>query len=208
MNYSGEFTDIKSFHAQADAVIAQIQHHTENVRKGQIKCTVGRCKHCEVLSDYFKRHEARSRQFYVPVEQVVQVVIGLLVRWKCPGCDRTFTDYPEFAVPYKRYTLPMIKAYCRHYVENVEISYRALINEMPVQYPDSQKESSHSTIHRWISTIGDYTGIIRKAHDLILQKSPESAVCRESAKLSVHPKKYRSQLRKQILIQCRRLIVL
>jgi transposase-like protein len=161
-----------------------------------------------VTSEYFKRHEARQRQFYVVIDQFVQVVIGLLIRWKCPGCNKTFTDYPEFALPYKRYTLPMIKAYSHHYVDDDVMTYRGLIDNLPVEYPDSEKQTDHSTVHRWISTLGDYSAIVRRAHDLIDQKDPGSTVCRESANLSVGPSKYRSYSRKQLLIHCRRLFKL
>ena len=43
---------------------------------------------------------------------LVYIVIGLLIRWKCPGFSKTFTQYPWFAVPYKRYTLPTIIDLC------------------------------------------------------------------------------------------------
>ena len=69
------------------------------------------CRHCNTSSKDFKRHEARQRQFYVISENIVNVILGLLIRWKCSGCDITFTDYPEFAVPYKRYT---VDRYIKH----------------------------------------------------------------------------------------------
>jgi transposase-like protein len=206
MDYTDKFSDIKHPHDEAAKIIERIHQYTEHVRKGQITCNVGVCKHCEVISDYFKRHEARKRRFYVVVDQFVQVVFALLVRWKCPGCNKTFTDYPEFAIPYKRYTLPMIKAYSRQYVNDDEITYRGLRNKIPIGYPDSEKQMDHSTFHRWITTLGGYTDIIRKSQDLIVQQNPGSSVCRESANLSVCPAKYRSERRKQLLIQCRRLL--
>ncbi len=208
MNYTGKFSDIKHLHDLAAGLIDQIEQYSEKVRKGRVKCHLSECRHCKTISKYFKRHEARQRRFYVPLDQFVKVIFGLLVRWKCPGCEKTFTDYPEFALPYKRYTLPMITAYSHHYVNDDEITYRGLLNKMPIGYPDSEKHMEFSTVHRWISTLGDYTAITRKAQDLILQQDPGSTVCRESANLSVYPFKYRSSLRKQLLIQCRRLLKL
>ena len=69
MNYTGKFSDIKHIHDQSSVIIDQIERHSERVRKRQVKCTVAECKHCKENSDHFKRHEARSRQFYVVVEQ-------------------------------------------------------------------------------------------------------------------------------------------
>ena len=208
MDYSGNFSDIKHLHRQAVDIIDQINLHSEKIRRGQVKCHLPECRHCELPSGNFKRHEARRRRFYVPVEQIIQVVFGWLIRWKYRGCEKTLTDYPEFALPHKRYTLPMIAAYSHQYVNDDQTTYRGLIGKMPVGYPDSEKQMDHCTIHRWISTLGGYCGIVRKAQDLIVQHDPGSSICRQLANLSVHPAKYRSTRRKGLLMQCRQLLKL
>jgi hypothetical protein len=65
---------------------------------------------------------------------------------------------------------------------------------------------AHSTTHRWISTLGSFTEITRQAQNLVLQANPSSSICRDLAGLSLHPKKYRSHSRQQILFRCRQLL--
>jgi hypothetical protein len=146
----------------------------------------------------------------VIVEQLVNEVIGLLTCWKCPGCGKCFTGYPPFALPYKRYTLLTICHFSQGYVENDSISYRKLIQQTQIGSPqiDAAQEWQlyHTTIHRWISTLGRFNTIARKAQDLILQAGPASTVCRDLAGVTVAPRKHRSEKRKIVLLACRRLL--
>jgi len=146
----------------------------------------------------------------VIVEQFVQVVIGLLTCWKCPGCGKCFTGYPSFALPYKRYTLPTICAFSQRYVKNDSVTYRKLIQQNPIGSPqicnDREWQLDHSSIHRWIGTLGQFDAITRKAQDLILQADPVSTVCRDLAGLTVACRKYTSEKRKTLLLACRRLL--
>ncbi len=195
---------IKHFYHHSTA-IDQINEYTEKVRKGQIRCNLPPCIHCEMASNHFKRHEARQRHFYAIVEHIVRKVIGLLIRWKCPGCNKTFTDYPGFALPFKRYILSVITEYSSQYTENDQATYREVIRSNPVGYPDSECQLEHSMIHRWVSTLGSYTQIIRKAQDYILQTRPDSSICRDLANLSIRPKKYHKKERAKVLLRCRQL---
>ena len=197
------------------ATIEQIKRHTELVTQGLASCGLPPCPHCGVESSLFKPHEARNRKFYVVVEQIVEIFMGLLIRWKCPNCKRTKTDYPGFAVPYKRYTLPTIQAFSRAYVEDPISSYRGLVDLCPLLYrkdPDSATSGEPmmmpSTAHRWVTTMGGYFHTIRTATDLILQANPATTLCRDMAGLMVPAKKYRSELRKNILLSCYRLMFL
>ena len=197
------------------ASLEEIEAYTEMVRQGVIPCALPACPNCETSSDLFKRHDIRERKFNVISGQIVIVVISLLARWKCPGCNVTRTDYPGFALPYKRYTLPTILAFCGEYVENHDASYRGIVNEYPLEYQskpnfDVKRPAmmEHSTIHRWISTLGGYSCIVNTATDLILQKDPASSLCRNLASLKVPAQKFRSQLRQQCLLLCLRLVTL
>lgn len=149
------------------------------------------------------------------VEQMVTTKKGLLLRWKCPGCKKTATDYPSFALPYKRYTLPTILAFSQAYVQNPSISYRRLVDHCPLPYelpPDADTDREpfmdHSVIHRWISTLGGYCRLVQNATDLMLQADPITPLCRDLAGLSVSPRKYMSEARKQILLTCFHLVTL
>lgn len=205
MDYTRSLFDCKYFERQT-ATVGQIEKHSEKVVKGEIPCNLPHCSRCGVEPGYFKRHENRRRQFYAIVEQIVEKVMGLLVRWKCPGCGKTFTAYPDFALPYKRYTLPTIMIFCGEYVNDDRMSYRKLIQKTPIGYPESENQLDHTTVFRWTGTFGCLTEIISKGQDLVLQKNPASDICRDLANLSVHPGKYRSVARKNELLRCRRLL--
>lgn len=137
------------------------------------------------------------------------------MRWKCPGCKKTKTDYPYFALPYKRYTVPTILAFSQAYVQDTSNSYRRLVNSCPLPYqgePDSdtgrEPMMEHSTIHRWITTLGNYSRLVQHATDLMVQADPVTSLCRDLAGLKISPSKYMSSKRKQILLTCSQLVTL
>ena len=205
MDYKGIFIDKKKTE-QLSTSIEEIEAHTNKVRRNLISCNLNNCPCCAVAPGEFKKHEARERQFYVIVEQVIQVIIGLLIRWKCPGCGKTFTEYPEFALPYKRYTVPTILKFSAFYTEDEKISYREVNKKMPVAYPDSEMQMGHTSIHRWITDIGNSTEIIRNSVDMILQADPSSSICRDIASFFIPPKKYRTPERLKLLFHCRQFL--
>jgi hypothetical protein len=197
------------------ATAEQIQGHTNQVRQGLDPCILPPCSRCGVTPDFFKRHENRRRIFYIIVELIVIKVLGLLSRWKCPGCNKTTTSYPGFALPYKRYTLPTIRTFNQAYVQNQAASYRGLVAACPLVYgmlpeSDSNREPmmEHSTIHRWISTMGSYSHLVQTATDLVIQADPATRLHRDLAGLKISPGKYRSSSRKQILSTCFHLVFL
>ena len=194
------------------ATAEQIQRHTDQVRQGLDPCFLPSCPHCGVTPDFFKRHEKRRRIFYIIVEQILKKILGLLSRWKCPGCNRTAASYPDFALPYKRYTFPIIRTFNQAYVEDPVASYRGLVAACPLAYevPDSNREPmmEHSTIHRWISTMGSYSRLVQTATDLVIQADPATRLYRDLAGLKISPGKYRSLSRKQTLLTCFHLVFL
>lgn len=205
MDYTESGVDCKHL-CKHTATVEQIESHTEKVRKGETVCNLPPCPVCKSEPQRFKPHEKRGRQFYVIVDQIVKTVLGLLMRWKCPECGKSFTAYPDFALPYKRYTLPTIMAHCGGYTENERVTYRDLVQNSSLGYPECEKQLYHTTVFRWTGTLGGFAGIIAKAQDVILQAKPMSTICRDLANLSVNPKKYRSDARKQALSRCRRLL--
>ena len=205
MYYKGKVHNIKGF-IKNSTIEEKILEYTEEVRRNTVKCHLPSCWQCNTQADLFKPHAKRQRQFYVIVDELLKIKYGLLMRWKCPGCNKTFTDYPEFAVPYKRYTVPTIKKYIGLYTENFDTTYREIIIKNIVGYPGSEKQLNHTTIHRWLTSFGNYNEIIRTAQDIYLQAKPESNICRELASLSVPLKKYHTEKRKGILQKCRQLL--
>lgn len=211
MPYTGVSDPCKLF-LNDSATSEQIKQYSEQVRRSQNPCHLQFCPLCKVTPEHFKRHDKRQRKFLVIVEQFVHVVIGLLTCWKCPGCGTCFTEYPPFALPYKRYTLPTICAFSQRYVENDSMTYRKLIQQNPIGPAPicnpQECQLAHTTVHRWISTLGQFDTINRKTQDLILQADPTSTVCRDLAGLTVAPRKHTSEWRKTLLLGCRRLLEL
>jgi len=197
------------------AAAEQIQRHTNLVRQGLDPCILPPCPRCGITPNFFKRHEKRRRKFNIIFEQFVKMVLGLLSRWKCPGCNKTATSYPGFVIPYKRYTLPTIQSFSLFYVQNPAPGMRQLVAAWPLVYEmspesDSNREPTmeHSTIHRWISTMGSYSRLLQSATDLIIQADPTTRLHRDLAGLNISPGKYKSTSRKRILLTCFHLVFL
>jgi hypothetical protein len=175
----------------------------------------------------FRRHETRPRTFLVVVRDLVYTILSVITRWKCRECQRTFTWYPAFAVPHKRYVLPVILERCRAYAERDEQSYRKGVQERgrPVFHEQPQGEQitadsteeekaservpalAHTTLYRWVSTLGAWAHVLRRAWNLIQQRRPWAGVFREVAGFRVASGKFRSRARRRVLHACRSLCV-
>jgi hypothetical protein len=170
----------------------------------------------------FRRHETRPRTFLVVVRELVYTVLSLITRWKCRECQRTFTWYPAFAVPHKRYVLGVILDRCQACVERDEQSYRKGVQErgMPVFHEQPQAQQitagsteeekaservpalAHTTLYRWVSTLGAWRHLLGRALDLIKQKCPGAPLFRDLAGFRVAPGKSRSRARRGVLHAC------
>lgn len=182
-----------------------IDAYSKKVKKGRIKPTISACPDCNTFSEHFKRHDARKRQFYVIIEQMVQIVYCLLVRWRCPSCNKRILQYPDFALPYKRYTLQTILDYSGRYLENDSASYESVIRQCPIGYrehPTDERQLAKSSLWRWMGAL-DMPTLLRQAQHLIQQADPACAVSRNLATLTVPARKYTTTTRKNLLILCR-----
>jgi hypothetical protein len=195
------FKEKKNYYEQT-ATVEEIKRHSEKVRRGEVIFCPRSCPHCQASADRLKPHAVRHRQFYVIVDQMIQIVIGLLLRWKCSVCKRTFTDYPSFAIPYKRFTVSTILAFAGAYIFRAKMTYRGLIHKNPIGYEESEKQMEFSTPHRWISTLGSFVNTIRSGMSLVLEANPMSSIARDLAGISIDPRKYRSDGRKIALQNC------
>jgi hypothetical protein len=74
-------------------------------------------------------------------------------------------------------------------------------------YPGSDRTLAPSTIHRWITTLAGFARTTQKALDLLLQQNPCSSICRILALLKIPHHKYKSQRRKNILLNCFKLVI-
>ena len=183
----------------------EIKAYKEQLEKNKIKPdNLPPCPRCFVDSTFFKAHAYRERKFLVIVDMVVQTVLSALLRFKCPGCGKTFTYYPDFALPFKRYTRQTVTQFSQSYAQNPNATYQkaAMVDGSVPGYPDGEQTLSPSTIHRFITHLSRFITSTQKALDLILQENPASAICRDMAQLTVPQKKYKTTARKDILVQC------
>jgi hypothetical protein len=196
----------------------EIKEYRQKVIKGQVRCSVKICPRCEQKPDLFKRHDVRQRQFLVIVERLIVKVMSFLVRMKCSLCGKTFTQYPSFALPYKRYVSRQIIERTLSYLQDDTMTYeRATLEQnaiatkgrsppgqpMPVFYQDPGKASglAASTVHRWVTTLGGLQKTLRAATNLLLEKDTDiHRLC-----FDVPARKYRSRQRRSLLQDCLRL---
>lgn len=183
--------------------------------KGQVHCSLEICPRCQQKPAVFKRHDARQRQFLVVVGRLIVKVISMLVRMKCSRCGKTFTDYPPFALPYKRFVSQEIMGRSLHYLQEHTMTYKQATLEqdtdqangrspprqpMPVCHEDTGKgrQLAPSTVHRWLTTLGSWKNILQAATSLLLERDAD--IHRQV--FDVAARKYRSQDRKQLLQDC------
>jgi hypothetical protein len=195
------------------SLLWMVQEYTRLVIDGAIGCPFTVCLACSREPVVFKRHDTRYRIFYVITNDGILRVISMVTRWKCTLCKRTFTAYPEFALPYKRYLLPDMVDLAANYLEDDLQTYRRAVlrNNAEIYHKCSDGRESgsplaHTTLHRWIGTLGKMRQTVAKALDYIKQKCPQSNIFREVATLVVHLRKYRSLERKDLLVRCRTLL--
>ena len=187
-----------------------IRKYGHAAKHGGVSCDLDGCPRCQGQPVRFKRHGVRLRVFLVFVEEVIRRVWSYLTRWKCPLCKQTFTVYPDFALPFKRYALAFILARCTAYVEDVVRTYREGVNEGGSAICHEDAESGvvlwPSTLWRWMDRLGRFPVTVRQALNLIKQKDPSTEIFRALGRLRIRAGKFRSEARKLILQRCRELV--
>jgi hypothetical protein len=195
------------------ATLEDIRAHQRKVEKDKITPdNLSPCPRCRVGSEFFKIHAYRERRFLIIIEMLIKAAYCSLVRFRCPGCGKTFTDYPDFAIPHKHYTRPSITGFSTSYVESENMTYQqaVMVDNSAPGYPESDSTDAPTlaptTIHRWITTLGRFTQTCRRALILLLQENPLSNICRDLARIIIPQRKYRTKQRKNLLIGCRQLM--
>jgi len=193
------------------ATLEDIKAHQLKIEKGKIRPdNLPPCPRCSVESEFFKIHAYRERRFLIIIEMLIKAAYCSLVRFKCPGCGKTFTNYPDFAIPHKHYTRPSITGFSASYVESENMTYQkaVMVDSSVPGYPQNDATLAPSTIHRWITTLGSFTQTCRTALILLLQENPVSSICRDLARLIIPQRKYKTNQRKKLLIGCRQLVII
>ncbi|MEA3486689.1 MAG: DUF6431 domain-containing protein [Thermodesulfobacteriota bacterium] len=197
------------------ATLEDIKAHQKKIEKDKIlPDNLPPCPCCNVDSTLFKIHAYRRRRFLIIVKMLIKKIYCDLVRFRCPDCGKTFTDYPDFAIPHKHYTRPTITGFSDRYVESDNMTYQQAVmvdNSVPgypVSDPTEAPTLAPTTIHRWITTLSGFTRTRQTALNLLLQENPVLTICRDLAQLTVGQRKYRSDQRKRQLIGCLELMII
>lgn len=192
------------------ATLEEIKAYQEKVEKNKITpYNLPPCPICHISSDFFKIHAYRERRFLIIIEMIVEAVFCTLVRFGCPGCGKTFTNYPDFAIPHKHYTVPSIVSFAAAYVQSDEMTYQQAIivdKEVP-GYAKSNAMLTPSTVHRWVTTLSGFARTCRIALILLVQDNPLSPIHRNLAGITVSKRKFRSDRRRSQLVCCTRLLI-
>ena len=177
-------------------LLQQVKEYEQRILHREITCHFSFCPKCHCVPPVFKLHEARSRIFLVVVLNVIQKINSFITRWKCPICGSTSTLYPEFALPYKRYTLPQILNFSSQYLEDDDQTYRKTVTKDNAEFYHTEKfdEQStpvlaHSTLHHWITSFAKLLKTITLALNYIKQKDPNTGIFRKVAALVIPSKK-------------------
>ncbi len=202
-----------------DRTKAAIADDDNALARGGNTCPCQSCPCCRGVPKRFAKYGVRERVFLVLVDGTVCRTTGRLARWKCPLCKKTFTVYPDFALPFKRYTRPDVIALCEKYLAHEWTTYRDTVcdNGMPLFYPEKEPDPSwwkqadedevdpdtcapalsHTALYRWLTTLAN-PGFPDMQHE------PSSGAVRAPCRVS--PNKFRSEERRQALERCAELL--
>ena len=121
--------------ADGAGVVERILAYREGIL--HVRPGLSRCPVCDIPAAgpaFFRRHEIRSRTFWVVVERVVKKIPCWVTRWRSPCCGHPFTLQPPFALPHKRYTLPQMQERAEAYTTDDAVGYRGAVEQdgMPI----------------------------------------------------------------------------
>ncbi len=186
------------------ATIEEIKAYQSQVEKDKITpAGLPPCPRCQLKACLFKIHAYRERRFLLIIEMLVKSIFCTLVRFRCTRCGKTFTQYPEFAMPYKHYTRQSIERLSATYVKDDQKTYEtaAITDDGVPGYQDSRQVLAASTIYRWITTLARC--ITSSCHDALTKTSQKagSHFC-SGSDLAIAKQKYRTAERKKCLLRC------
>jgi hypothetical protein len=188
------------------ATLEDIKAHQDKVEKNKITPHhLPPCSRCSVDSSYFKIHAYRERRFLIIIEMLIKAAYCSLVRFGCPGCGKTFTHYPDFAIAHKHYTRQTIEGFSRTYVQNDQKTYQAAVmtDDGVPERAVSGRMLAPSSIHRWIGTLAE---LIRLYHDALATSLPEKGAVQlfeDPRAIQLPEKKYKTHKRRDCLLCCR-----
>ena len=150
------------------------------------------------------------RQFRIREGDLICILDSWRVRFRCRDCRSVFTEYPPFALPYKRFAKPVLVEHAKRYLQN-DHSYRQTVRGTytPVAYDGPQGEQgrqlSRSTVWKWLSWLGGLKETLQRATSLVLEKHPRANPARDVPPIPA--KKFCLQARHDVLHLAARLLV-
>jgi len=188
------------------ATMEDIKAYQVKVDKNEITSfNLPECPVCHSGSQTFKFHAYRERRFLIIARLVVEAVFCALVRFRCSKCGKTFTSYPDFAMPYKHYTRQTIESFSKSYIEDDQKTYESAVtidNATP-EYQDTGQGLAPSTIHRWITTLANIIIAYQNASTTSPQKQSFPHLFENFTPTTIPKNKYKTDLRKECLLRCR-----
>ena len=187
------------------ATLEDIKAHQQSVEKNKITPdNLPPCPRCSVDSAFFKIHAYRERRFLIIIEMLINAVYCSLVRFGCPGCGKTFTHYPDFAIPHKHYTRQTIEGLSRAYVENDQKTYQdaVMIDDAVPERAVSGRVLAPSSVHRWIGTLAELIRLYCDTMKTSLPQKSAAQLCRHSGSIQIAKKKYKTSNRRDCLLRC------
>jgi hypothetical protein len=165
-------------------------------------CPECSCPGCRAKPPGYRQHARRQRQFCVIAGPWVYRFFTTLIRWKCVLCGTTFTFYPSFCMPYKRFVLAEIARLSGAYVEQEEHTYRSVVqhDKMAIAHaeqPCTDRQLSPSTVWRWLHALGACGALLQEGLRLLQDKDPRLALHRQI--YPVGSRKYRTEQRREQL---------
>ena len=192
-----------------DDLRQEIKDYNQSVLELSFECRRETCPGCEIKAD-FAWHDATSRKFRIREHDLICVIDSWRVRFRCRDCGKAFTEFPPFAVPYKRFAKPVIVAQAKHYLLS-DLSLRQSIRGIytPLAYDGPQglegQQLSRSTVWKWLTWLGGLKETLQRVTGLVLEKQPHANPAREVAPILA--KKFCLQARHDVLHLAARLIV-
>ena len=192
------------------ATMEDIKAYQAKVDKNEITpSNLPECPGCHLGSQTFKFHAYRERHFLIIARLVVETIFCVLVRFRCPKCGKTFTSYPDFAMPYKHYTRQTIEYFSSAYVEDDQKTYESAVmtdNGTP-EYLDNAKTLAPSTIHHWVSSLANFIIVYQALTTSLYEKLFLLLSLGAFPPMAIPKRKYKTDRRKACLLLCRRFFI-
>ena len=126
-------------------IMDRINKSTDSIVRGEFASPDKICKNYRKKPERFTLHECRKRQVRLVIENIVKVILTFLPRWKCLIYGVSFTRYPPFILPHKRFVFTDIRLFGLKYLTNKDSSYADVVKNDgdDIGYPNESGLCDH-----------------------------------------------------------------